>query len=131
MSYAEIMNRLRIKNRVERHYAAIQKEQEIQRNLLKALGNDISAVTGESIRIGCITVPSGKQKTVNTQYNRTAVAARVVELRDKQNMSFTTIAATLNAEGFKPRTAESFSQATVYQLYRSAAKEPIAANAAA
>jgi hypothetical protein len=117
MSYAEIMNKIKIsKNRVERHQKAIFKEQEIQQTLLKELGNDISAVTGETVSV---ITKSGKY----ANYNRDAIAARIVELREGQNMSFTTIAATLNAEGYKPRTAKAFSQATVYQIYDNMVKK--------
>lgn len=52
------------------------------------------------------------------EYNREILVARVVELRDKQRMSFAMIADTMNTEGYKPRTAKSFSGATVFQLYK-------------
>lgn len=52
------------------------------------------------------------------EYNREVLVARVVELRDKHRMSFAMIADTMNAEGYTPRTAESFSGATVFQLYK-------------
>lgn len=122
MSYAEIMNKIRIsKKRVERCQKAILKEQEIQQALLKELGNDISAVTGETVSV----TQSGKYAS----YNREAIAARIVELREGQNMPFTTIAATLNAEGYKPRTAKVFSQATVYQIYDNVVKKVAVATA--
>jgi hypothetical protein len=128
MSYADIMNKLKVsKKRAERFEKSIAKETEVQHSLLKELGADISAVTGESITIGKVSVPANKP--MNPNYNRHEVANRVVELRDIQKMSFTTIAATLNAEGYKPRSAEMFSQATVYQLYKTAGSKVITASA--
>lgn len=121
MNHVEIMNKLKVsKKRVERYNKAILREQETQRTLLQELGSDVSSATGEAI--GGVS-----KKPVNTNYNRQEIAARVVELRDGQKMSFTTIAATLNTEGYKPRTAASFSQATVFQLYKSVMKTAIAA----
>lgn len=112
MSYASVLKKLNLsKKRVERFEQSIFKEVELQSALSKELG---------SIKIE--NVPVAAVKTVNEDYNRQEVAARVVELRYIQKMSFTTIAVTLNAEGFKPRTAEAFSQATVFQLYKAATK---------
>ena len=66
----------------------------------------------------------------NENYNRKAIAERIVELRDNQHMSFTTIATTLDAEGFKPRSANTFSQATVFHLYKTSKVKAVAATVA-
>lgn len=65
----------------------------------------------------------------NENYNRKAISERIVELRDNQHMSFTTIATTLDAEGFKPRSANTFSQATVFHLYKTTKAKAMTATA--
>ena len=52
-------------------------------------------------------------------YDRNKIAERIVQLRE-EHKSFSMIAAILNAEGYKPRQVESFSQATVFQMHKSA-----------
>jgi len=51
------------------------------------------------------------------EYKRNMIVTRVVELREQDNMSFATIANTLNDEGYHPRTAKAFSGAVVFALY--------------
>lgn len=109
---------LKSRRKTERLTAKLMKERELQEALLAQLGSDAT-----------IEIPV-KTKNVNPQYNRKEIGARIVELRDTQNMSFTTIAVTLNSEGFKPRSADSFSQATVYQIYKAEKKPKVAASEA-
>jgi septal ring factor EnvC (AmiA/AmiB activator) len=116
MTYQEIMNRLRLsKKKVARLSREIEAERTKQENLLTELGTDISSVTGETIRIGKVVA-----KKANPDYNRDEISDRIVQLREQENKSFAAIAVILNTEGFKPRTAKAFSQATIYQLYNGA-----------
>lgn len=116
MTYPEIMNKLRIsKKRIERLHTSVEGERGNQQSLLLQLGHDISEATGEVVKIGI-----GGSKSSN--YDKKSITTRIVELRNRQNMSFTSIASTLNNEGYKPRTATTFSQATVYQMYKAASR---------
>ena len=64
---------------------------------------------------------------MNESYHRNMIVARVVELREQHNMSFATIANTLNAEGYQPRTAKAFSGAVVFALYNNRKVAAVAA----
>jgi hypothetical protein len=64
---------------------------------------------------------------MNESYKRDVIVARVVELRDQHNMSFSAIANTLNTEGYQPRTAKAFSGAVAFALYNNQKNDVVAA----
>ena len=100
----------------------VEVERKTQNELLAKLGTDISSVMDETVRIG--------RKNHNPNYNREEIVSRIIFLREQENKSFSAIATILNAEGYKPRTAKSFAQATVFQLYTGAVNSVVNAVAA-
>ena len=137
MTYADIMNKYRssqareeklkgligiergaLETRVEKLKGDIAVEKETQRTVLLELEGYIASATGKGVKIGDVTAPIGQPKRTTDGYDRAAILARIVELRDGGKQSFDNIATTLNSEGFKPMSAAEFRQATVYQLYQ-------------
>jgi len=123
MKYSVIMNGLtKSRQRMAKFLEKVDIERKKQNELLAMLGDDISTVTDETIRIG--------RKNHNPDYNRDEIVSRIIYLREQENKSFSVIATILNAEGYKPRSAKSFAQATVFQLYNGAVKSVAIAAAA-
>jgi len=83
---------------------------ELVTTLQSALGNEI----GQNVLIGSPVKPTAVRKD-NTVYERDVVMARINELRSEKR-SFAQISTILNEEGFKPRTAATFSTSTVYAM---------------
>jgi hypothetical protein len=125
MTYGQITKKIHAsKQRVAKLSKRIEIEREKQNGLLVELGAVSSTVTGDIVQIGV-------RKNSNPNYSRDKIVNRIVELRDNENKSFAVIADVLNAEGFVPKIAKTFSQATVHQLYTGAVKSTELAAASA
>jgi septal ring factor EnvC (AmiA/AmiB activator) len=115
MTYAEITHRLESsRQRMQKLLKKVDDERKKQTDLLLKMSDNVSSVTQSTVKIG--------RKNHNPDYNRDEIVDRIIFLREQENKSFSAIAAILNAEGYKPRTAKSFAQATVFQLYNGAVK---------
>ena len=100
---------------------AVEAEEQKQRDLLSKFGSEVSEVTGQTLVFIDKTVAPAKKKrnvSANSNYDRAGILARIIVLKEHEKMSFNAIASRLNAEGYKPRTAKEFTQATVYVMYR-------------
>jgi hypothetical protein len=113
MTYAEITQRLEAsRQRTAKLLKKVEVERKKQSELLAKMSGTASSVTGEVVSVG--------NKNHNPEYNRDGILSRIIYLREQESKSFSAIAAQLNVEGYKPRTAKAFSQATVFQLYNGA-----------
>ena len=134
MTHTEILNRIlasksrviklttELQSRTAKTGTEIAVEGDVQVTLMQELQASISETIGQPVHIGMQssvvkTIPALPSDPTEKVYDKEGVTARIVALR-RQNMTFNTIACTLNAEGLRPRSAKTFSPATVYQLFR-------------